>query len=192
MGLVEIQMNRIGINSIELTTKETEVSAGTALHVRITNYGAPTHVTLKTDGSAYTIFTYENIYLEAETEVSVPISADAPAGSFAMKIISGYGLRKEEFTVNVIAPEDLPTQPTPMKELMAAELQEAEGEVETKTPQLPLGTRRLLVAAILPVLTLIFLLLWVFLFPGLNAVIVAAIIYVSMLAEFAITWLSAR
>jgi len=190
MPLVEIQMNRIGINSIELTTRDAEVSAGTALHVRVVNYGAPTHVTLKTDGSAYTIFTYENIYLEAEAEVTVPIKSDAPAGSFSVQIISGYGLRKEKFQVNVIKPEELSPRSSPLDELMTAELEG--GKEKQQSSSVSLAARKIIVASILPVAALAFLLLWIFLFPTLNPVMVVLIVYVVMLAGTAIAWLSAR
>lgn len=190
MPLVEIQMNRIGINSIELSTRDAEVSAGTALHIRVVNYGAPTHVTLKTDGSAYTIFTYENIYLEAEAEVTVPIKLDAPAGSFSVQIISGYGLRKEEFHINVIKPEELPPRPSPLDEMMAAELDG--GTEKQQSSSVSLTARKIIVASILPVIALVFLLLWIFLFPELNSLMVVLIVYVVMLAGTAIAWLSAR
>jgi len=190
MPLVEIQMNRLGINSIELNTRETEVSAGTALHIRLTNYGAPTHVTLKTDGASYTIFTYENIYLEAESEVSIPIKSDASAGSFKVNIISGYGLRKEEVLVNVIKPEELPPQPTPLEEMMAAELEETNEKKSSSS--VSLTARKIIVASILPIIALVLILLWIFVFPSQNPLMVVLIVYVVMLAGTAIAWLSAR
>lgn len=183
-------MNRLGINSIELATRETEVSAGTALHIRVTNYGAPTHVTLKTDGAAYTIFTYENIYLEAEAEVSVPIKSDAPAGTFTVNVISGYGLRKEEFQVHVIKPEELPPQPSPLEEMMAAEL-EGSGEMK-KSSSSSLLARKIIVASILPIVALALILVWIFAFPFWNPVMIVLIVFVIMLAGTAIAWLSAR
>ncbi|HJJ54955.1 MAG TPA: hypothetical protein O0X50_02590 [Methanocorpusculum sp.] len=190
MALVEIQMNRLGINSIELATRETEVSTGTALHIRVTNYGAPTHVTLKTDGAAYTIFTYENIYLEAEAEVTVPIKSDAPAGSFTVHIISGYGLRKEEFLVNVIKPEELPPQPSPLEEMMAAELEETEEKKHSSS--MSLTARKVIVASILPIIALVLILVWIFVFPAWNPVMIVLIVFVIMVAGTAIAWLSAR
>ncbi|HJJ31707.1 MAG TPA: hypothetical protein O0X97_05620 [Methanocorpusculum sp.] len=177
-------MNRLGINSIELNSRETEVSAGTALHIKITNYGAPTHVTLKTDGSSYTMFTYENIYLEAESEVIVPIRSDAETGSFSMHIISGYGLRDEEIVIKVIKPEPLPVRDTPLD----AEIP-SWNETETKVNP---KTARILVCAILPVIALILIFLWVFLFPWLSPIMIVSVVYVIMLAGIAFVWLSAR
>ena len=116
MSLLEIQMNRLGINSIEISHKDIEVSVGTPLHVKITNYGAPTHVTLKTEGAAYTPFTYENIYLEAETGISIPVRSDAGEGSFILNVISGYGMRKAEVIVNVIKPQPEPVPQLPLEE----------------------------------------------------------------------------
>ena len=184
MALIEIQMNRLGINSIELNSREAEVSAGTALHIKITNYGAPTHVTLKTDGSAYTMFTYENIYLEAESEVIVPIRADAEAGSFSMHIISGYGLRDEVIAVNVIKPE-----PLPVRDIQSDSEDLSWDEPETQDN---LKMKRIFICAVMPAVALILILLWVFLFPWLSPIMIVAVVYVIMLAGIAFVWLSAR
>ena len=184
MALIEIQMNRLGINSIELNSREAEVSAGTALHIKITNYGASTHVTLKTDGSAYTMFTYENIYLEAESEVIVPIRPDAEAGSFSMHIISGYGLRDEEIIINVIKPEPLPVRDISL-DTEASWEEEKEAKINPKTA-------KLLLCAILPAVALILILLWIFVFPWLSAIMIVSVVYVIMLAGIALVWLSAR
>ncbi|HJJ78381.1 MAG TPA: hypothetical protein O0X62_01285, partial [Methanocorpusculum sp.] len=102
MALVEVQLNRLGINSLEISTDSIDVSVGTSLHVRIINYGAPTHATLKTEGNAYTSFTYENLYVQDESEVKIEILPNANPGSFVMQMISGYGMHREEFTVNVL------------------------------------------------------------------------------------------
>ncbi|HJJ38498.1 MAG TPA: hypothetical protein O0X42_00035 [Methanocorpusculum sp.] len=184
MALIEIQMNRLGINSIELNSREAEVSAGTALHIKITNYGASTHVTLKTDGSAYTMFTYENIYLEAESEVIVPIRPDAETGSFSMHIISGYGLRDEEIIIKVIKPEPLPVREIPLDTQISS-------WDKKKTKSNP-KAGRVLVCAILPIIALVLILLWVFLFPALSPIMIVSVVYVLMLAGIALVWLSAR
>ncbi|HJJ32974.1 MAG TPA: hypothetical protein O0X19_01135 [Methanocorpusculum sp.] len=188
MSLLEIQMNRLGINSIEISHKDIEVSVGTPLHVKITNYGAPTHVTLKTDGGAYTPFTYENIYLEAESEISIPILSNAGEGSFVLNVISGYGMRKAEVIVNVIKPQPEPEIP----------LEEAVFREEVRPQRAPSShkTGKIIGCLVLPVIALVWLIVWFFLlgplYPAFPGVAAAGIVFVLMLAGILITWLSAR
>lgn len=200
MTLLEVQMNRLGINSIELTSREVEVSPGTVFHIKITNYGAPTHVTLKTTGSEYTNFTYENIYLESEAEVKVPIYAESPAGTFPMNIISGYGMRKEEVLVTVIKPHELPPQPMipePMTNLEGEGI-EVNHDVSDVLEQYGKAHEKLspvckiLIIAILPIIALAFILVWILAFPWLNPIMVVSIIYAVMIAGIAITWVLSR
>ncbi|MCQ2376456.1 MAG: hypothetical protein MJ006_00440 [Methanocorpusculum sp.] len=188
MSLLEIQMNRLGINSIEISHKDIEVSVGTPLHVKITNYGAPTHVTLKTDGAAYTPFTYENIYLEAECEVSIPILSGAGEGSFILNVISGYGMRKAEITVNVIKPQPKPEPVMVMDEDIC---EENEGNPQRKCS---LPVKKLLCLSALPVISLAWILVWFFspLYSAIPPVAAAGIVFVLMLAGIILTWLSAR
>ncbi len=166
MALVEVQLNRLGINSLEVSTDSVDVSVGTSLHVHIINYGAPTHATLKTEGSAFTRFTYENLYVQDESDVKVDILPDANPGSFVMQMISGYGMYKEEFTVNVLLPEPEPCvceEPAP-------------------EPKEPFKIPPMFINAIMPVVALVVLLLWIIVFPTAPAILMAVIIYVLMLA----------
>lgn len=187
MSLLEIQMNRLGINSIEISHKDIEVSIGTPLHVKITNYGAPTHVTLKTDGSAYTPFTYENIYLEAQAEISIPILSSANDGSFILNVISGYGMRKAEVIVNVIKPQPEPIPEIPLEEAVIRD------ERKTETCSfLQQKTGRIIGCLALPAVTLVWILVWFFCLPAIPAIAAIGIVFVLMLAGILITWLSAR
>ena len=187
MALLEIQMNHLGINSIEISHKDIDVSVGTPLHVRMTNYGVPTHVTLKTEGSAYTAFTYENIYLESQAEVNIPILSSANAGTFVLNVISGYGMRKADVNVNVIMAEPEPVQEAP------AEVPVMDEEVKPKRPH---KAGRVIAALILPVVSLALILAWYFYlgphYPAIPPLVVVAVVYVLMLAGIAVAWLSAR
>jgi hypothetical protein len=177
MALVEVQLNRLGINSLELSTDQVDVSVGTTLHVRIVNYGAPTHATLRTEGSAYTNFTYENLYVEAESEIKIDILPTASPGSFDMQVISGYGMRRAAFSVQVILAEP---------EKIAVPVEE-EPETGAACP-FKTNAAAAVLTAIMPVLGLIFLLVWVFVLPAANTVLMAVILFAIMLAGIIVAW----
>ena len=195
MALVEIQLNRLGINSLEIGATEAEVSAGAVLHVRLMNYGAPTHITIKADSTApqFTLFTYENIYLEAESDISVPIKLSAPSGSFGITVISGYGLHKENITINVQKMEEPEPAPIAIADMGDADFDKPSKKKANKSPSPGARTaRRVILTLIMPVIALAIILLWVFLYPGLSPVMIVAVTYVVMLAGIAIAWVSAR
>lgn len=179
MPIVEVHLNRLGINSLEISTDSVEVSAGTSLHIRIVNYGAPTHATLRTEGSAYTNFTYENLYVEAESEIKVDILPSANPGSFEMQVISGYGMRRTGFTVNVILPE----------------LEEKKEPVQKQSKRAPLtkiGLSVILINLIAPILGFIVLIFWIQAPAVVNTTVMAVILYIIMLAGIIITWRSVQ
>lgn len=187
MALVEIQINRLGINSLEYSPVSVDVSPGTALHVRITNYGSPTHITLRTEGGEYTSFTYENLYVETEAEIHIPILSSAPEGTFPIQVITGYGMRREQFKVDVILPREVPVmEENPLEAMMKEETEKAE------KPTIQPPDKNLLVAIILPVIGLIFLLLWIFAIPGANTVLMAIILFVIMLIGVVVAWFTAK
>ena len=175
MALVEVQLNRLGINSLEISTDSVDVSVGTSLHVRIINYGAPTHATLKTEGNAYTSFTYENLYVQDESEVKIEILPNANPGSFVMQMISGYGMHREEFTVNVLLPEP---EPCVCEEV----------SVEKEPFKIP----HQVINGVMPALALAVLILWIAVFPSAPGILMAVIIYVIMLAGILIACRSAQ
>lgn len=183
MAIVEIQLNRLGINSLEISTESVEVSAGTTLHVHLENHGAPTHATLKTEGAAFTTFTYENLYVETEAELRIPILSNAVTGSFEMQVICGYGMRRSAFTINVIKVETTGTENT-------------EGEIDIESmvsPAPEYGPKKLtpgLIAVnlIAPVLGLVVLILWICFPVFVDTIIMAVILYVIMLIGIIITW----
>ena len=189
MAIVEIQLNRLGINSLEISAEAVEVSTGTTLHVKITNYGAPTHATLKTSGAEYTPFTYDNLYVDSESEIRVPILAGAPAGSFEMQVICGYGMRRSAFTVTVFR-----------NEAPGAGDDEAAGEGKQKPEKIvvPVETAKKITPGIVavnliaPVLGLVLLILWICLPYSVDTVVMAVILYVIMLIGIIITWRTIR
>lgn len=182
MAIVEIQLNRLGINSLEISADSVEVSAGTTLHVRITNYGAPTHATLKTEGAAYTPFTYENLYVDSESEIRVPVLSSAAEGSFEMQVICGYGMRRTAFTVNVI------------KDAGKEGEEETAGPEKTEPVVVPVETSKKITPGIIavnliaPVIGLVLLILWICLPNSVNTILMAVILYVIMLIGIVITW----
>ena len=187
MALVEIQINRLGINSLEYSPASVDVSPGTALHVRITNYGSPTHITLRTASEEYTNFTYENLYVEAEAEIHIPILSTAPEGSFPMQVITGYGMRREEFKVDVIQPA-----PAPVLEENPLEAMMKEEAAKSEKPSITLPDKNVLIALVLPVIGLIFLLLWIFVFPAASSALMAIILFVIMLIGVVVAWFTAK
>ncbi|MDO5844741.1 MAG: hypothetical protein Q4Q53_06330 [Methanocorpusculum sp.] len=193
MAIVEIQLNRLGINSLELSAESVEVSPGTNLHIRVVNYGAPTHATLRTEGASYTPFTYENLYVESESEIRVPILETANPGSFDMQVISGYGMRRTGFTINVIHAE------TKKSEDAVEDSSESEKapDKSAKKPRAEKSFCRvnpslIIINLIAPVLGLLVLLLWILVPTGVNNIVMAVILYAIMLAGIIITWRSVQ
>ena len=184
MPIVEVQLNRLGINSLEVSTDSVEVSAGTSLHIRIVNFGAPTHATLRTEGSAYTNFTYENLYVEAESEIKVDILPSANPGSFEMQVISGYGMRRSGFTVNVILPElEEKKEPEPVEPIQ---------QKSKRAPLTKIGWSVILINLIAPILGFIVLTFWIMAPAAVNTTAMAVILYIIMLAGIIITWRSVQ
>lgn len=184
MPIVEVQLNRLGINSLEVLADSVEVSAGTSLHVRVVNFGAPTHATLRTEGSAYTSFTYENLYVEAESEIKIDILPSANPGSFEIQVISGYGMRRSGFTVNVILPE--------LEEKTEPVCTEPVQKPTRRAPLTKMGWSVLLINLIAPILGFIVLIFWIQAPAAVNTTVMAVILYIIMLAGIIITWRSVQ
>lgn len=179
MAIVEIQLNRVGINSLELSTEVVDVSGGTILHVKFINHGAPTHATLRCEGAAYTNFTYENIYVEGESEVQIKILETAGSGTFPMQVITGYGMRRETFSVNVIK-----SCPVPVVE---------EVFFPPETPEKskkPYGKYALV--GVFPILGLAILLISLLNLIAIDGAILAIILYIVMFAGVIVAWFLAE
>lgn len=195
MAIIEVQLNRLGINSLEISAESVEVSPGTFLHIRIVNFGAPTHATLRTDGASYTSFTYENLYVEAESEIKVPISETAGAGSFEMQVISGYGMRRMGFTVNVLMPKSV-CEPDDLSENFKELIENPDSKKSfsrrAEKPAKGFNPSLLIINLIAPVLGLLIILLWILVPTGVNDIVMAIILYAVMLSGILITWRSVR
>ncbi|WP_421909586.1 DUF7524 family protein [Methanolacinia petrolearia] len=98
---VHIRLNRKGINSIEMP-ESADAEVGESLVLKMINHGAPLHLTVSTiNGKRFTHFIHENLYVDDNLVLRIPILSVAPPGSFRIEIITGYGTVKEELTVNV-------------------------------------------------------------------------------------------
>ena len=111
--MLEIHLNRRGINSIEVP-KEAEATPGSDLVLHIVNHGSPTHISISsTNSSPYTDFLHENLYIVGEEEFHISIKDDAYMGAFSLGIISGYGARREEIQI-IVREQEIP-EPVPIE-----------------------------------------------------------------------------
>lgn len=184
MAIVEIQLNRLGINSLELSTDAVDVSAGTALHIRFVNHGSPTHATLRCEASAYTDFTYENIYVEGESELEIKMKEHAGTGSFDMQVITGYGMRREAFTINVLKSCPVPT-PEPV-------IFPEEPVSEPKKKTHGAGAGKTVMIAVMPIIAAVIIVLWQYLPLNIDGLAMTIIVYLIMLAGVIIAWHSVQ
>jgi hypothetical protein len=98
---VHIRLNRRGINSIEMP-ESADVEVGESLVLKMINHGAPLHLTVSAiNAKRYTHFIHENLYVDDNLVLRIPVLSVAPTGSFSIEIITGYGTVKEELTINV-------------------------------------------------------------------------------------------
>ena len=181
MAIVEIQLNRLGINSLELSTDAVDVSAGTALHVRFVNHGSPTHATLRCEASAYTDFTYENIYVEGESELEIKMKEEAGTGSFDMQVITGYGMRRESFSTPL-----LKSCPVPVSEPSFFP------EEPTEDPKKGSLGQKAAMILIMPIIAATIIALWQFGLLNIDGHALTIIVYLVQLAGVIVAWRSAQ
>jgi hypothetical protein len=177
MAIVEIQLNRLGINSLELSTDVVDVSAGTSLHILFVNRGSPTHATLRCEASTYTDFTYENIYVEGELELEIKMKEDAEAGSFNMQIITGYGMRREEFTINVLKSGPI----------FAPESSVSQNESSIELKKTSVSDEKMIIS-IIPTIAAFIVVLWQFGYMDIDGHAMTIIVYLVMLTGIIIAW----
>ncbi len=102
MTVVDVHLNRRGVNTIELSAREAPVDAGSDLSIRFKNYGSPTHATIRTqNGHGFTDFLHENLYVDGDIEYSIPIRDSSGDGIFDLEFITGYGARSTRMKVVV-------------------------------------------------------------------------------------------
>ncbi|HJJ46767.1 MAG TPA: hypothetical protein O0X32_00705 [Methanocorpusculum sp.] len=163
-----------------------DVSPGTTLHIRILNYGSPTHITLRAEGGDFTNFTYENIFIEGEEEIHIPILDTAPEGEFSIQVITGYGMHREKFKIEVIKPTtESEKEENPREAKMKKDGKNLEKLDSSKYEwNIPL-------AFIPPIIGFIFLLLWLFVFSATAPIRpMAIILFVIMFIGFIGVWFS--
>ncbi|HJJ88848.1 MAG TPA: hypothetical protein O0W81_01895 [Methanocorpusculum sp.] len=182
MAIIEIQINRLGINSLELSKNAVKVKAGTALHVRFVNHGSPTHATLRCEASTYTDFTYENIYVSGELELEIKIKEGAGTGNFNMQVITGYGMRHEEFTIHVLRSyqETLPKQNIAPIELAT--------ETTKKRFNSNVSAKNAIIRSIMPIIAASLIVLKQSNYCNINEQTIAIIVYLIMLVGVIIAW----
>ena len=109
----EIQLNRRGINAIEVPG-EVEAMPGSDLVLRIVNHGSPLHITLaSTNSSPFTDFFHENLYVNRTEEFRIPIREKAYPGVFNIEVIAGYGAKKAD--LRVVVRERAEPEPEPVE-----------------------------------------------------------------------------
>jgi hypothetical protein len=117
----DLYLNRSGINSIEAPRATVRVRVGGTLRLRFLNRGSPIHITVVSSNiGTFSPFFHENLYVIDETLLAIPIRSDCHEGFFDIEVISGYGVMKNSFRVEVFAdritepvkkPEPAPLQP---------------------------------------------------------------------------------
>jgi len=116
MQVVEINLNRRGINTIEVP-RQVEVVAGDTLMLKFINMGHPTHVSISAINSQlYTSFIQENLYVTDLLEYEISIKDGPFAGVFDLEVVTGYGTKKTGFKVFVSKKCEPPPQPARKKE----------------------------------------------------------------------------
>jgi hypothetical protein len=98
----EIHLNREGVNSIEVPGEPAVVETGSPLMLELINHGSPLHLTIFSNNIAmFSEFSYENIYVDGTSTLTIPIRPESYPGMFNLDIITGYGARRESFGVIV-------------------------------------------------------------------------------------------
>lgn len=114
MVVIEIYINRRGINTIEVP-RQVEVISGDTLTLKFINMGHPIHVSISaTNSQLYTSFIQENLYVGDVQEYQIPIKEGPYAGVFDMEVVTGYGTKKTGFKVFVTKKCE-PPLPAPAK-----------------------------------------------------------------------------
>jgi len=109
--IVEVYLNRSGINSIEVPRENARAEIGTTLSLKFLNRGAPIHITATASNAGmFTDFFHENLYVVDETLLPIPIRKECQPGFFDIEIIAGYGVMKAALRVDVERPADLDAQ----------------------------------------------------------------------------------
>lgn len=102
--IYDMYLNRSGINSIEAPRAPVRVRIGGVLRLRFLNRGAPIHITVSSSNiGTFSPFFHENLYVVDETLLTIAIRSDCHEGFFDVDIVSGYGVVKNSFRVEVFS-----------------------------------------------------------------------------------------
>ena len=102
-SVTEIQLNRSGINTIDIPQENARIECGGTLKVRFKNRGAPIHITANTQNAGmFTDFFHQNMYVIDEVVLGIPLRNDCGPGFFDIEIIAGYGAMKDMLRVEVV------------------------------------------------------------------------------------------
>jgi hypothetical protein len=174
MAPTEIHLNRRGINSIEAPLAA-EVMAGKSLDLALINHGHPLHLSVSASNAArFTPFMQQNLFVQGEGSLSIPVKGDAPAGTFDLEVMTGYGMRKAVLQVTVCPvtdrkpPEEKAPPPAPVRS--------------------PLALHR----AVLPLLALGVLLYaawWILQKPDILSDILSVLSFLALLSAAILAWL---
>jgi hypothetical protein len=119
-SVFDLYLNRTGINSIEAPRAPVRVRIGGTLRLRFMNRGSPIHITISSSNiGTFSPFFHENLYIVDETLLTIPIRNDSHEGFFDIDIVSGYGVVKNSFRVEVYAKKI----PVPVKRVAEPPLQ---------------------------------------------------------------------
>jgi len=125
MAPTEIHLNRKGINSLE-APPVAEVPAGKSLDLALVNHGHPLHLSVSaSNATRFTPFMQQNLFVQGEGSLSIPVKGDAPMGTFDLELMTGYGMRKVVLPVMVTpavplkAPEEKAPPPAPVRSPLA-------------------------------------------------------------------------
>lgn len=103
-NVFDLYLNRSGINSIEAPRAPVRVPVGGTLRLRFLNRGSPIHITISSSNiGTFSPFFHESLYVVDETLLTIPIRDDCHVGFFDIEVISGYGVMKNSFRVEVYA-----------------------------------------------------------------------------------------
>lgn len=118
MVVVEMYINRRGINTLEVP-RQVEIVSGDTLVLKLINMGRPTHVSISaTNSQLFTSFIQENLYVDDVLEYPIPLKEGPYAGVFDMEVVTGYGTKKTGFKVFVTRKCEPPVQ-SPVKETIS-------------------------------------------------------------------------
>jgi len=171
----EIHLNRRGINSIEAPL-DAEVAAGKSLDLALINHGHPLHLSVSAvNAGRYTPFMQQNLFVQGQGSLSIPVKGDAPFGTFDLEVITGYGMRKAVLSVSVIS---APVEKAP----------------EVKAPAAESGRKPLPIRLAVPVLLALGVILyaawWILVQPPLDqAVLFSILSFLALVSAAILAWL---